>query len=176
MGLNELKDMSRVIRETLLMKLATIEAIDKESYSPIQSFDRTGKATRAPNQSSQVVTQFGIASFYRIGIGLSLRYFVLTVVVPQAIIGIKSIAIVAFGFHSFIHHLLDHCLGTFPDDFISQKTTCRPIYDRDDVDRLFFSPMKVKSSSISAFFTSSGTGASGKRPAFALTHNDTVRW
>ncbi len=176
MGLNELKDMGRIIRETLFMKLASIEAVDKEPNRPFQGLNATGKATRAASQTSQIVTQFSIISFHRVGIGLSLRDFIMTVVVPQAIIGIKSIAMVALGFHGFIHHLLDHCLGTFPDDFIAQKTARRPIYDRDDVDWLFFSPMKVKSSSISASLTSSGTGAVGRLAAFALTHSETVRW
>jgi hypothetical protein len=176
MGLNELKDMGGVIGETLLVQLASIEAVDKEPHSPFQGLDATGKATRAPSQTSQIVTQFGIISFYRECVGLSLRDFILTVVIPQTVIGIEGIAMVAFGFHSFIHHILDHRLGTFPDDFIAQKTACCPIYDGDDVDWLFFSPMKVKSSSISATLTSSGTGALGNRAAFALTHNETVRW
>ena len=176
MGLNELKDMGGIIGETLLEKLASIEAVDKEPHSPFQSLDATGKATRTPRQASQIVTQFGIISFDRIGIGLALRDFILSVVIPQAIIGIKGIAMVAFGFHSFIHHILDHRLGTFPDNLIAQKTACRPIYDGDDVDWLFFSPMKVKSSSISATLISSGTGAVGNPAAFALTHNETVRW
>jgi hypothetical protein len=175
MGLNELKDMGRVIGEPLLMKLTSIEAVDKEPHSPFQSFDATGKATRAPSQTSQIVTQFSIVSFDRVSVGFAFRHFIAAVMIPEPIIGLKGIAMVAFGFHRFIHHILDHRLGTFPDDFIAQKTACCPIYDGDDVDWLFFSPMKVKSSSISATLTSSGTGALGNRAAFACTHNETVR-
>lgn len=175
MGLNELKDVSRIIRETLLMKLASIKAVDKKPNRPLQGINATGEATRAASQTGQVVTQFGIISFHRVSIGLALRDFILAVVIPQAIIGIESIAMVAFGFHRLIHHILDLRLRAFPDDFIPQKTACRPIYNRDDVDRLFFSPMNVNNSSISATLTSSGTGAGGNTLTFALTHSETVR-
>jgi hypothetical protein len=176
LGLNELKDMGRIIRELLFMKLASIEAVDEEPNRPIQSVNAAGKAARSASQTSQVVTQFGIISFDREGIGLCLRDFILTVVIPQAIIGIESITMVAFGFHRLIHHILYLRLSAFPDDFIPQKTARCPIYDRDDVDRLFFSPMKVNNSSISATLTASGTGAGGKLLTFALTHSETVRW
>lgn len=176
MGLNELKYMGRILRETLFMKLASIEAVDKEPNRPIQSMNTTGEATRTASQTCQVVTQFGIISFHRVGIGLSLRDFVLTIVIPQALIGIKSITMVVFGFHRLIQHVLDLRLRAFPDDSIAQKTARRPIYDRDDVDRLFFSPMNVNNSSISATLTSSGTGAGGKLLALDLTHSETVRW
>ena len=59
MGRNELKDMGRIIGETLLEKLASIEAVDKETLSPIQSFDATGKATRTLRQASQIVRSVG---------------------------------------------------------------------------------------------------------------------
>ena len=167
MGLNELKNMSRIIGETLLVKLALIEAIDKELNSPFQGIDTTRKATRTAGQTGQIVTQFSIISLHREGIGLTLRNFITSIVIPQAFIGIKGIAMVELGFHGFIHQVLDHRLGTFPDDFVAQETACRPIYDGKEVDPLFFSPMKVKSSSISATLTSSGTGALGKRLAFA---------
>jgi hypothetical protein len=176
MGLNELKDMGRIIREAPLVKLALIEAVDKEPHSPLQGFDAAGKATRASSQASQIMTQFGIICFHREGIGLSLRDFILTVVIPQAIVGFKSIAMITLGFHSFINHCLYHRLGTFPDNLIAQITTRYSIYKGDDVSRLFFSPMKVKSSSISATSTSSGTAALGKQAAFAFTHSEMVRW
>jgi hypothetical protein len=43
-GLNELKDMSRIIGKTLFHELAPIETVDKELHSPLQSFDISGKA------------------------------------------------------------------------------------------------------------------------------------
>jgi hypothetical protein len=176
MGLNELKDMGGIIREALLVKLALIEAVDKEPNSPFQGFDAAGKTTRASSQAGQIMTQFGIISFHREGIGLSLRDFILTVVIPQAIVGIKGVAMITLGFHGFINHFLYHRLGTFPDNLIAQITARGSIYKGDDVSRLFFSPMKVKSSSISATSTSSGTDALGRLIALAFTHSEMVRW
>lgn len=53
MGLNELKDMSRVIGETLFQKLAAIEAVDKELNSQCKAsmhrekqLDRRAKRAR----------------------------------------------------------------------------------------------------------------------------------
>ena len=176
MGLNGLKDMGRIIGKTLFHKLTMIEAVDKKLNSPLQGFDTAGKATRPACQTGQVVTQFRVVSFYGIGVGLSVRNLITTVVVPQVIISLKSITVILFGFDGFVYHVLYHRLGTFPDHFIAQKTTGCSIYDGDDVDLLFFSPMKVKSSSISASLTSFGTGALAKLAAFAFTHSETVRW
>ena len=123
MGLNELKDMGRIIRETLLHKLALIEAVDKELNCPFQGFNASGKATRTASQTGQIVPQFSVVAFHRVSVSLSVRDFIMTVVVPQAIIGIKSITMILFGFDRFIHHVLDHLLAAFPDYFVAQKTT-----------------------------------------------------
>ena len=175
MGLKGLKNMGRVIGETLLEKLASIEAVDKELDRPFQGFDTSGEATRTASQAGQIMTQFSIIAFHRVGVGLSIRDFITTVVVPQAIIGIKSITMILFGFDGFIYQVLDHLLAAFPDHFVAQKTTRGSIYDREDVDPLFFAPMKVNSSSISASLTASGTGAAGKLATLAWIHKATVR-
>ena len=73
------------------------------------------KTTRTARQSSQIMAQFGIIRFDRVGVGFALRDFIDAPVIPQAIIGIKGIAVVALGFGSFIHHLLDGFLGSLPD-------------------------------------------------------------
>ena len=168
--------MSRVVGKGLFMQLTPIEAIHEQLESRFQRFRTTGKAARTAPQASQVVAQFGIIRFDRVGVGLALRDFISTPVIPQAIIGIKSIAVVALGFGGFIHHLLDHFLGSLPDHFVAQIAAGETIYDGDDEDLVFLSPMKVNTSSISASLTCSGTGGSGSWAAWALTHSDTVRW
>lgn len=167
--------MSRIIGKTLFHKLTPIETEDKELHSPLQRMDTAGKTPRAACQTSQIMTQFSIATFDRKSICLAIRNFITTGVIPKAIIGVKSIAMILFCFDGFVYHVLDNLLCTFPDHFVAQKTACSSIYDGDDVDLLFFSPMKVKSSSISASLTSVGTGALGKLAAFSLTHRDMVR-
>lgn len=176
MGLDELVDMSGVIRKGLLMQLTMVETVHKELQGCIQRIRTTRKAAGTASQASQVMTQFSIVGFDRVSVGFPLRDFIHPPVIPQAIIGIKSIAVVALGFGRFIHHLLDHFLGSLPDHFEAQIAAGEAIYDRDDVDLVFFSPMKLNNSSISASLTWSGTGGSGSWAAWALTHRETVRW
>lgn len=122
------------------------------------------------------MTQFSVIAFNRIGVCLALRDFIDTPVIPQALIDIKGIAVIALGLRGFVYHLLDRFLGALPDHFEAQIAAGEPIYDRDDEDLVFLSPMKVNTSSISASSTSAGTGGSDSLSAWALTHRDTVRW
>ena len=71
------------------------------------------------------------------------------------------------GFGCFIHHLLDRFLSSLPDHFEAQIAADEAVYDADNVDLVFLSPMKVNSSSISASLTWLGTGASGSWSACA---------
>jgi hypothetical protein len=175
-GLGKLKDMSLVVGKELLMQLAPIETIHKKLQSRFQRFRAARKTVRAARQASQMMAQLGVISFDQVGVGFTLGDFISTQVIPQAIIGIKSVAIVAFRFGRHIHHLLDGGLGSLPHDLEAQVAASDPIYDRDHVDLVFLSPMKVNNSSISASLTSAGTGGSGSWAAWALTHKETVRW
>ena len=175
MGLDELVNMGRIIGKGLLVQLTPIEAVHEQLESRFQGFRTTGKTTRATDEPSQVMAQFSIVRFDRVGVRFALRDFVDAPVIPQAIVGIKSIAVVALGFGCFIHHLLDYFLGSLPDHFEAQIAAGEAIYDGDDEDLVFLSPMKVNNSSISASLTWSGTGGSGSRAAWAVTHRETVR-
>lgn len=127
-------------------------------------------------QASQIMMQLCVPCFNRVGVRLAIRDFILAKVIPQPIISIESIAIILLGFGSLIHHVLNGVLCTFPNHFTSQKAASFPIYKGQNIDPVFFSPMKVNNSFISASLTSSGTGAPAKLAACALTHRDTVRW
>ena len=157
------------------MKLTGVEAVDEQAQSTSQCLWATRKTTRRSSQASQVVPQFGVVRFDRVGVGLAFRDGVTTIVIPQAIIGIKSVRVILLGFGRIIDHGLDLFLRAFPHHFPAQITAGLPIYEREDVDPVFLLPMKVNNSSISATWTSLGIGASGKMAALALTHNDTVR-
>lgn len=89
--------MSGIIWKTVLHELTAIEAIDKDLHSPLQSIDKTGKTSRAACQTGQIMTQFSIATCYRIRIGLAIRNFITTTVIPETLISIKSIAMVLLG-------------------------------------------------------------------------------
>lgn len=121
------------------------------------------------------MAQFGVSGFDRIGVGLALRDFIHTQVIPQAIIGFKGVAVITLRLGSGIHQLLEGSLGALPDELKAQVAAGEAIYDRDDEDLVFLSPMKVNNSSISASLTSPGTGGSGNCAAWAWTHSETVR-
>jgi len=176
MGLDELVDMGRVIRKELLMQLALIETIHKELQGRTQCFRTAREAARTTRQASQVMTQFGIVSFDRVGIGFTLGDFIHTPVIPQVIIGFKSVAIIMLSLGSLVYQFLNGFLGPLPNHLKAQIAAGETIYDRDDVDLVFFSPIKLNNSSISASLTWAGTGGSGSCAAWALTHRETVRW
>jgi hypothetical protein len=159
----------------MLVKLAAIETKNKQAQSTLKCMRATREAARRSGQSSQVMAQLSIVPFDRKGVGFPIRNFISTIVIPKTIISIKSVAVIASSFGSLIHHILDDLLSAFPDNFPAQIAARLPVYDREDVDPVFLSPIKVNSSSISASFTSSGRGASGNLVVWALIHKETVR-
>jgi hypothetical protein len=168
--------MSRIIVKTLLMRLAWIETIHKELQGRFQCFWAVRKTARAAHQASQIVAQFGVIGFDRVGAGFALRDFIHTPVIPQAIIGVKGFAIIALALRRFIHQLRDDCLCSLPNDLKAQIAAGKPIYEDDDEDLVLLSLIKVNNSSISASLTSLGTGGSGNLSAWAWTDRETVRW
>jgi hypothetical protein len=167
--------MGRVRWKPLLIELPTIVAIDEQTDGTIKCIRTTRETTRRSSQTSQIVAQLSIPCFNREGICLALRNFISTVVIPKAIIGIKCVTVIHFSLGRLVHHILDSLLGAFPDHIPAEETAGVPIYERDDVDSVFLSPIKVNNSSISASLTSSGMGTSGKLAACAATQSETVR-
>jgi hypothetical protein len=171
----EILYVSWISRIKLPIELASVEAIDKQSQSTFKGMRAAREASRRSCQARQIVTQLGVASFDREGVGFALRDFIFTEVVPQATISIKRITIIQLSFRRFVYHLLNGWLCTFPNHLPTQIAARLPVYVRDDVDPVFLLPINVNSSSISAVLTSLGTGVSGKLAALACTHNETVR-
>src|SRR6266498_454721 len=120
------------------------------------------------------MTQFCIIGFNRIGIVFALRDFISAIVIPQARIGIKTITEIPFGLWSIVYHELDRCLGSLPDHDPTQNATRFSVNNSDYVDRVFLSPINVNNSSISAFSTFPGTGASGSFSAWAFAQFATL--
>lgn len=159
--------MSWIGREALLIELTSVVAKDEQTQGAFKRIRATRKASRRSSQACQVVAQFGIIAFHRIGIGLAIRNFVSAQVIPQAVISIKGITVILLGLGRIVYQLLNGWLSALPDHFVAQVTTRLPVYDRDDVDPVFLLPIKVNNSSISAVLTSLGTGTSGKLAALA---------
>jgi hypothetical protein len=85
------------------------------------------------------MASLGITCFDRIGTCLALRDFIGTQMIPEAIMGIKTITIIALGFRCLIHQLLDGLLGSLPDQLEAQITAGEAIEEGDDED-LFIYP------------------------------------
>ena len=113
------------------------------------------------------MAQFCIIGFYGVCLGLALGDFIATEMVPERGIGIKGITEIPFGFWSIINNGLKIIPSAFPDDLPAQETARGSVYIGQEVNPVFLSPIKVKSSSSSAFSTCSGTGAGGNFSACA---------
>jgi hypothetical protein len=167
---------SCISRVKLLIELAPVVAIDKQTQGTFKRIGTTREASRRSCQTRHVVAQFGVVPFHRIRIGLAFGNLISTPVIPQAVISIKGVTEILLGLRRMVYHLLNSWLSALPDHFPAQITARLPVYNCDDVDPVFLLPIKVNNSSISAVFTSLGTGVSGKLAAAALTHSETVRW
>jgi hypothetical protein len=115
------------------------------------------------------MTQLRIIAFNRIGIVFAICNFVSSIVIPKKTVGCEGIAEIVFRLGCFMNHELDSLLDAFPDNNPTQNATGLAIYYGYDVNSAFLSPIKVKSSSISAFSTLSATGVAGSFSAWALT-------
>ena len=172
---NELHDMGRISREAMLVELAAVETINEQAQGTLERKGATRETARRSGQACQVVAQLGVVAFDRKCVGFAHRNFVSAPVIPKTIISLECVAVILLGLRRSVDQLLDDCLSAFPDHFPAQITARLSVYEGEDVDPVFLWPIKVKSSSISASFTSSGMGASGKWAAWALTHKETVR-
>jgi hypothetical protein len=143
------------------MQLTPIETIHEELQGRLQGFGTARETTRAARQAGQIMAQFGVVGFDRVGVGFAFRNFIPAKVIPQTVIGFKRIAVITLGFRRFVHQLLNGFLRSLPNDLKAQVAAGEAIYDGDDEDLVFLSPIKLNSSSISASLTWAGTGGSG---------------
>ena len=154
--------MEGVVWEPAAFELALVEAVDEQADSTVQRIRATREAARGSCQTSEIVTQLGIVGFDGVGLGLAFGDFVATKVEPERGVGLISITVIPLGLGPLIDHGLQIVSGALPDDLPAQEAVRGPINVRYKVDPVFLSPMKVKSSSSSAFSTLSGTGTGGK--------------
>ena len=167
--------MGRVIGETLLVQLALVEAVHEQLQSGLQRLWTARKTTRSTSQTCQIMTQLGIIGFHRVGVPFTIGDFIHAPVIPQLVVDIESVTVVALRFWRLVNQLLTGGSRSMPHHLKTQVAAGEAIYNGDDVDFFFFSPMKVNNSSISASLTSEGVGGSGSWAARACTHKETVR-
>lgn len=90
---------------------------------------------------------------------------IVAAVIPQPLVGVEGITEIEPGLGSQVNQPLESLMITYPDDFAAQETACLAIDQRQDVDLVFLSPIKVNNSSISACSTFLGMGVLGILPA-----------
>ena len=79
--------MSGIVGKALFVKLASVEAVDKQANGIVKRLQGTRKTARLAGQTCQVVAQFGIVPFHRIGLALVGHRKVNASVVSQLSIG-----------------------------------------------------------------------------------------
>ena len=171
---NKVFDVSLIIWKYLFVQLPAIERKYEQFQCTLQSIRATRKTTRSACETSQVMTQFCVITFDRVGIVFALRYFIPTIVIPKTSISIEAIAEIPLCLLCIIYHELDDGLRTLPDHHPTQNAARFSINDGDYVYPVFLSPINVNNSSISAFSTFSGTGATGSFSACALVQFATL--
>lgn len=159
----------------LFVKLASVETIGKESQRAFQRIRAARKTTRFASQACQVVTQFSIIGFDRVGVRLAHGNFVPSEVIPKPLIDIQPITVIPLGFGCLIQHVLDSLLSPYPNHRPAQNAAGSAIYNRQNIDFVFLSPINVNTSSISASFTAPGIGVAGRASAWSVIQRATVR-
>ena len=83
------------------------------------------------------MTQLGIVTFDRVGVGLTNGDFVAAKVIPKRSIGIEAIAKIEFCLGCLVDECLELLDSAIPDDFPTQNAAREPIDDGYDVDSVF---------------------------------------
>ena len=153
--------MRNVLWIALLVELAVVPTIDKDAEGSPKRMDAAGKTARAAGQTSQVVAKLGIVGLNRIGLAFVRHHPVLSGVVIQAGVKGKGITEEETGLRRLVHHFLHQVFAALWLNRPIHNAVGFSVYVREDEDLVFFSPMKVKTSSISRMSTVSGCGAAG---------------
>ncbi len=160
--------MRRKFRVSLLEELAAIEGKHKQLDGIAQSLDATRETTRSSRQARQVMPQLRIVRFHGIGITLAFRDRVPAWVIHQQLVHLPLITEVLPCPSALVNHWLHHLRLSLPDHLPAHNASRLTIHRRQDVGFVFFSPMKVNSSSNSSVSFSAGCGVSGRLAACAL--------
>jgi len=160
----ELEQVRWVVR-SLLVELATVPTKDEEMNGSPQGMDRAREAARLASQASEIVTQFGVVRFDRIGLALVGHGEVDAPIEGQVLIGGQSVGIVPVRLWRVISQFLKQIITDSKSDPTADDAACGAVHEGHDEGFVFLSSMKVCSSSISMVSTSSGRGTGGNRAA-----------
>ena len=124
-------------------ELTAIPGVDEEFDGRTERSERTGKTARAASQPCQIMAEFGIVTFDRIGLTLVGQRLMMAGIVDEVRIGGELIGVVLGclgcpvkqGLQAFRLAVIGHLVGN--------DAAGGPVYLCDEVDARFFEPSKV---------------------------------
>ena len=119
------------------------------------------------------MAQICIDGFDRVGFLFISAHFIRSTII-QGIVARKSVTVVLLGLGSTLQTGLQCFCRSVRYDIPTQNTVGVSIHYRQDIDFVFFSSIKVYSSSNSAFLTFLGIGAGGSLLVYCLTQLATL--
>lgn len=159
---------------SLFVKLAAIETKYEQTQCAFEGEWARRKATGAACEPSKIMSTFSIISFDRKGLRFVGQSLMLTGKVDKSLIGRELVAVVPLSLRTAIQHGLKHRLRPLNDNLPGNNAARGAVNKGYDVDFVFFSRMKVNSSSISSVSTRSGRAGGGNWATWALTQLATL--
>lgn len=124
-------------------ELAEIPEMDKQVHRVLERLQTLGKTARTAMEPSQVMAQFGIVPFYRVGLRLVEHGLVGGPIVIDIGIGREPITKVTVGVRTLIHHRLKGFERAVGSHRMAHNAAGGSIHCRDDVHLVFFWPTNV---------------------------------
>lgn len=137
-----------------------VVTVNEELHVSRQGVQASRKASRLTREPFQVMPQIGIDGFDRVGFLLVGSHFIGSAIL-QGVVDRKGIRVILLGLWSAFQAGLHGLRSSFQDHIPTQHAMRVSVYNRQNVDFVFFAPIKVYNSSNSAFLTLSGMGAFG---------------
>ena len=130
-------------------ELAAILGIDKELDRRVECGKRAGETAGTASQTRQIMSEFGIVAFDRIGLAFVGQGLMLAGVVDQVGVSGQLIRVILARGGRAIEQGLQAFWLAVSGDVVGNDAAAGAIYLRDEVDPLFFCPANVYSSSSS---------------------------
>ena len=159
----------------LLAQLSLIPAPDEQLNRTTKSMNALGEAPRLTSESRQIMTQFSIIAFDRVGLRFVIHRL-MSAPPTQFFVSVEGIRKVARGMWRGVNHRLHQLRRALPTDRMRDDAARRPVYDSDDIGLRFFDWTKVNSSSISSVSGGDALALGAGKDACAALTQLTTDW
>jgi len=155
----------------LFIALSLVPTPDEQLDRPTQSMNALGEAARASRQTRQIMSQFSVITFHRVGLRLVV-HALMRAPPAQLAVGVKGVGEVTLRGRRTVDNSLHHLRRAFLADRVRDDAARLPLDESDDIGGLFLVPTKVNNSSISSVPAVCGAGSAapaGNRVCAELT-------